>query len=111
MPIFEKFAEVFGWFEHSDEWKHIYTFFGYLVFLSFIYLFYRINEKVNIQKAKTVVSAFRVCNVKRHRTPSVRTVVKCPATSECSEGVLLYYHNYWRNITNEAKWVKLSFLC
>lgn len=45
MPIFERFSELFGLFEHSPEWKHIYSFFGYLVFLSFIFLFYRLTNK------------------------------------------------------------------
>ena len=45
MPIFERFSELFGLFEHSSEWKHIYSFFGYLVFLSFIFLFYRLTNK------------------------------------------------------------------
>jgi hypothetical protein len=45
MPIFEKFAEVLGWFEHSEKWEHLYTSFGYLVFLTIIYLFYDWMEK------------------------------------------------------------------
>ncbi|WP_244440987.1 CBO0543 family protein [Neobacillus jeddahensis] len=36
MPILEKLAEVLGWFDHSDEWKHLYTFFGYLIFLTIV---------------------------------------------------------------------------
>lgn len=39
MPIFERFAELFGFFVHSDAWKHIYSFFGYLLFLTVIYAF------------------------------------------------------------------------
>ena len=45
MPIVERFSELFGLFEHADEWKHIYTFYGYLVFLSIILLFYRLTNK------------------------------------------------------------------
>ena len=45
MPIVERFSELFGLFEHSPEWKHIYTFFGYLIFLSIILLFYRLTNK------------------------------------------------------------------
>jgi hypothetical protein len=45
MSIFEKLAEQFGWFVHSNEWKHLYTFFGYLFFLTIIYLFNRLMEK------------------------------------------------------------------
>ncbi|WP_257208705.1 CBO0543 family protein [Bacillus sp. AFS031507] len=40
MPILEKLTEVFGWFEHSENWSHLYTFFGYLLFLTIIYFFY-----------------------------------------------------------------------
>ncbi|WML26082.1 CBO0543 family protein [Neobacillus sp. OS1-33] len=45
MPIFEKFAEVMGWFEHTANWKHLYTFIGYLLFLTLIYLFYTWMKK------------------------------------------------------------------
>jgi hypothetical protein len=45
MPIFERFSELFGLFEHSVEWKHIYSFYGYLVFFSFIFLFYQLTNK------------------------------------------------------------------
>ncbi len=40
MPIFEKLAEVIGWFDHSEDWEHLYTVFGYLLFLPLIYSFY-----------------------------------------------------------------------
>ncbi|MCM3118016.1 hypothetical protein M3610_22545 [Neobacillus sp. MER 74] len=40
MPIFERFAELLGWFEHAENWKHLNSFFGYLLFLAFIYSFY-----------------------------------------------------------------------
>ena len=40
MPILERFVELFGLFSHSDQWEHIYTFFGYLVFLTIISAFY-----------------------------------------------------------------------
>lgn len=39
-PIFEKLAEVGGIFIHSEKWSHLYTFFGYLVFLTVIYWFF-----------------------------------------------------------------------
>ncbi|WP_096190863.1 CBO0543 family protein [Neobacillus soli] len=48
MPIFEKFAEQLGWFAHSDGWQHFYTFFGYLLFLTIIYLFNKWLEKRTI---------------------------------------------------------------
>lgn len=41
MAIMEKFAEVIGFFQHTDQWKHIYSFFGYIVFLTVLYLFDR----------------------------------------------------------------------
>ncbi|WP_343206514.1 CBO0543 family protein [Bacillus sp. B15-48] len=41
MSIFERIAESFGLFVHNDSWKHIYSFFGYSVFLLFSYFFYR----------------------------------------------------------------------
>nr|WP_263326240.1 CBO0543 family protein [Neobacillus sp. Marseille-Q6967] len=40
MPVFERFSELLGFFKHSDDWEHIYTFFGYFVFLTIIYQFY-----------------------------------------------------------------------
>jgi len=40
MPIFERLSEVLGWFEHAENWEHVYSFFGYLLFLTFIYSFY-----------------------------------------------------------------------
>jgi hypothetical protein len=47
MPVFEKLAEVIGWFDHVENWKHLYTFFGYLLFLTMIYSFYRWMAKRN----------------------------------------------------------------
>lgn len=44
-PILEKLAEEFGLFVHSDQWKHIYSFFGYLIFLLLITGFYTLLEK------------------------------------------------------------------
>jgi len=40
MTIFEKFSELIGWFAHANTWNHLYTFFGYLLFLMIIYSFY-----------------------------------------------------------------------
>lgn len=40
MSIFERLSEVMGWFEHAENWEHLYSFFGYLLFLTFIYSFY-----------------------------------------------------------------------
>lgn len=36
MPILERFAERLGAFVHSDKWMHVYSFFGYLLFLTII---------------------------------------------------------------------------
>ena len=33
MAVFEKFAEGLGFFQHSEEWTHLYTFIGYFLFL------------------------------------------------------------------------------
>lgn len=45
MPILEKLAEVLGLFKHTVEWKHIYTFFWYLLFLSVVTAFFQWLEK------------------------------------------------------------------
>jgi hypothetical protein len=45
MAIFEKLAEVCGLFVHSADWKHLYTFFGYIAFLSILYIFFQQLEK------------------------------------------------------------------
>ncbi|WP_223820783.1 CBO0543 family protein [Bacillus sp. S3] len=47
MSIFEKLAEAFGWYVHIDGWQHLYTFFGYLLFLSIITLFFEWTAKWN----------------------------------------------------------------
>ncbi|MFD0696336.1 CBO0543 family protein [Paenibacillus sp. GCM10027628] len=36
IPILEKLAERLGVFLHSDKWIHLYSFFGYLLFLTLI---------------------------------------------------------------------------
>jgi hypothetical protein len=36
MPILEKLAEQLGVFLHSDKWMHLYSFLGYLLFLTII---------------------------------------------------------------------------
>lgn len=45
MPIFEKLAEMLGWFSHSEDWKHLYTFFGFLLFLTIISAFHEWMRK------------------------------------------------------------------
>ncbi|MFJ7730111.1 CBO0543 family protein [Neobacillus sp. NPDC097160] len=47
MPIFEKLAEELGWFVHANGWKHLYTCFGYLLFLTIITVFYEGMAKRN----------------------------------------------------------------
>lgn len=47
MPIFEKLSEVLGLFVHADSWHHMYTFFGYLLFLTIITLFFDRGGKQN----------------------------------------------------------------
>jgi hypothetical protein len=39
-PILERLAEACGLFIHSNDWKHLYSFFGYLVFLTITYRIY-----------------------------------------------------------------------
>ncbi|MBT2738467.1 hypothetical protein J7E66_27805 [Bacillus sp. ISL-7] len=46
MPILEKLTEVFGWFDHNENWSHLYTFFGYLLFLTILYSFYTWTAKL-----------------------------------------------------------------
>ncbi|WP_090914731.1 MULTISPECIES: CBO0543 family protein [unclassified Bacillus (in: firmicutes)] len=41
MSISERFAEQLGWFTHNESWHHFYSIFGYMIFLLFIWKFYR----------------------------------------------------------------------
>jgi hypothetical protein len=41
MMLGEKQSEAIGWFAHSDQWQHIYSFFGYLLFMIIVWKFYR----------------------------------------------------------------------
>ncbi|TKC20155.1 hypothetical protein FA727_07070 [Robertmurraya kyonggiensis] len=43
--ILERVAEDIGFFIHSSAWKHSYSFFGYSVFMYFIYSFYQWVKK------------------------------------------------------------------
>jgi hypothetical protein len=45
MAIIEKSAEIFGLFAHSARWEHLYTFLGYLFFLTVISFFHDWFEK------------------------------------------------------------------
>jgi Kef-type K+ transport system membrane component KefB len=37
----EQLSENLGWFAHSSEWRHIYSFFGYILFMSLVWRFHR----------------------------------------------------------------------
>ncbi|NRD80247.1 hypothetical protein HPT25_23275 [Bacillus sp. BRMEA1] len=50
MPILEKLSEMLGFFVHTNRWQHIYTFFGYLLFLTIITIYFHWLEP--IQKAR-----------------------------------------------------------
>jgi hypothetical protein len=52
MPVAERFFELLGYFEHSDQWQHIYTFFWYLFLFTVCFMFYQLNNKES-KKAKT----------------------------------------------------------
>ncbi|WP_425290464.1 CBO0543 family protein [Bacillus mycoides] len=39
--ISEQFAENLGWFTHSENWHHAYSFFGYMIFVFFMWKVYR----------------------------------------------------------------------
>jgi hypothetical protein len=41
MPEMEAMSEKWGWFVHSEDWTHIYSFFGYIVYLWVIWTFHR----------------------------------------------------------------------
>ncbi|MBA2876103.1 CBO0543 family protein [Thermaerobacillus caldiproteolyticus] len=41
MTLGEKRSEALGWFAHNDQWEHIYSFFGYLIFMIIVWKFYR----------------------------------------------------------------------
>ncbi|WCK52536.1 hypothetical protein PP175_13915 [Aneurinibacillus sp. Ricciae_BoGa-3] len=47
MPFVEETTEKWGWFIHSNDWKHIYSFFGYMVYLSFVWMFHRWYKHLN----------------------------------------------------------------
>jgi hypothetical protein len=41
MMFMEKQAEAIGWFVHHEQWKHLYSFFGYFLFMMIVWKFYR----------------------------------------------------------------------
>jgi hypothetical protein len=41
MMLVEMLAEAIGWFAHHEQWKHMYTFFGYFLFMTIVWKFYR----------------------------------------------------------------------
>ncbi len=51
MAVLEKQAEVWGFFVHSPAWKHIYSFFGYSIYLATVTAFY--NWQLQTQRKKS----------------------------------------------------------
>ncbi len=45
MSIIEKQSETFGFFIHHKSWEHIYSFYGYILFLIIIYSFHHWQNK------------------------------------------------------------------
>jgi hypothetical protein len=45
MAVVEKLTEAFGLFVHADAWKHIYSFYGYIIYLSVIYTFFHWSKR------------------------------------------------------------------
>ncbi|MFE8694861.1 CBO0543 family protein [Cytobacillus sp. FJAT-53684] len=46
MAVFEKQAEVLGFFVHHHSWKHLYSLFGYSLYLTIILLFDRFIRRI-----------------------------------------------------------------
>ncbi|RAP30469.1 hypothetical protein C2W64_01665 [Brevibacillus laterosporus] len=36
----EQISEKLGWFAHSSEWRHFYSFFGYILFMWLVWKFH-----------------------------------------------------------------------
>ncbi|WP_057770440.1 CBO0543 family protein [Cytobacillus dafuensis] len=45
MSSIEKAAESFGFFYHHESWKHIFSFFGYIIYLSIISIIYKFYNR------------------------------------------------------------------
>jgi len=45
MPILERLAELLGLFTHSEDWNHLYSFFGYGLFLTVVMFFHEWMRK------------------------------------------------------------------
>ncbi|MFD2682257.1 CBO0543 family protein [Bacillus seohaeanensis] len=45
MAVVEKLAEAVGLFVHVDGWKHLYSFYGYIIYLSVIYTFFHWSKR------------------------------------------------------------------
>lgn len=45
MSVFEKLSELFGLFVHDPSWMHVYSFFGYAIYLSLILIVYELTKK------------------------------------------------------------------
>lgn len=40
-PVFERLSESYGYFSHTEQWKHYYSFFGYLLYMGVMWGFYK----------------------------------------------------------------------
>lgn len=41
MTLVERVSETLGFFVHSSDWRHVYTFIGYLIFMGIVWAFHR----------------------------------------------------------------------
>ncbi|WP_407638643.1 CBO0543 family protein [Aneurinibacillus migulanus] len=49
MPLVEQLSEKVGWFNHSSEWRHLYSFFGYIFFMWLVckfHFWYSYNNRI-----------------------------------------------------------------
>ncbi|WP_305367883.1 CBO0543 family protein [Bacillus sp. V3B] len=47
ITVIEKQAEVFGLFTYSNQWKHYYSFIGYILFMLMIWKFYKWRSRLH----------------------------------------------------------------
>nr|WP_249316706.1 CBO0543 family protein [Bacillus sp. FJAT-50079] len=45
LPTIEKLSEQWGFFYHSDKWKHTYSIYGYFIFLVSVWLFFKFSNR------------------------------------------------------------------
>ncbi|TBL81888.1 hypothetical protein EYB31_02030 [Paenibacillus thalictri] len=41
MAVAEQLSETMGWFSHGPQWRHSYSFFGYMIFMWLVLRFHR----------------------------------------------------------------------